>query len=133
MTLNELKTYLSGRIGTSKLLALADTELTKYMNTSQLLLNTYFNFSDISLLDQQVAVVAQEMLFLFNSNIDLNLFYEYNGLQSFNIGGAVQGTVAYNQVGSLFGRIVKGLLQANGITQKVQDADADLFTSFARV
>lgn len=133
MSLNDLKTYLSGRIGTSAILSLADSELTKYMNTSEMLLNTYWNFTEISLLDQQVAIVAQEMLFLFNSNIDLNLFYEYNGLQSFNIGGAVQGTVAYNQVGSLFGKIVKGLLEANGISQKIEDADSDLFTSFARV
>jgi hypothetical protein len=71
------------------------------------------------------------MLFLYNSNIDLNLFYQYEGLTSFNIGkGAVQGSVDYKNKGDLLSALVKNMLASLGIEEKIELADSKVKNSF---
>lgn len=42
MTLADVKTYLSSRIQTSEFLTESDAELTKFMNTANMLLSTFY-------------------------------------------------------------------------------------------
>ena len=79
MTLEKVKAYLDRRINTDDILKLSDEELTKYFETSKLILNTFYVIDDIQIDDSKALVYGEEMLFLFNSNIDINLFYQYNG------------------------------------------------------
>ena len=70
MTLEKVKTYLNRRINTDDILKLSDEELTKYFETSKLILNTFYVIDDIQIDDSKALVYGEEMLFLFNSNID---------------------------------------------------------------
>ena len=130
MVLSDVKAYLQTRINSSELLAQSDTELTKYMGTSQNLLNTYYHIETLS--DENLTkVIGEEMLFLFNSNIDLNLFYQYEGLTSFNIGnGAIQGSVDYNNKGDLFSTYVKALLESLGVEEKIEQPNSKVRNGF---
>lgn len=118
MNLTDIKTYLTKRINTEDFLSLSDEELEKYMYTADKLLNTYYKVETIIDEDVYIGILAEEMLFLSKVNIDLNLFYEYNGLTSFNIGGAVQGSVDYSNKGNLFSIFVKASLENLGIEKK---------------
>ncbi len=132
MTLTEIKEYLVSRINAYELLELTDEDLSKYMTTAINILDTFYGIGDYELLDSElVPVVAEEMIFLFNSNIDLNLFYQYEGLTSFNIGkGAVQGAVDYKNKGDLFSRYVKAMLERLGISPIVEDPNLKVKNSF---
>ena len=121
MTLEKVKTYLNRRINTDDILKLSDEELTKYFETSKLILNTFYVIDDIQIDDSKALVYGEEMLFLFNSNIDINLFYQYNGLSTFDIGGAVKGTVDYSQRGELIPNLLKAILASLDIPEKMED------------
>ena len=121
MTLEKIKAYLDRRINTDDILKLSDEELTKYFETSKLILNTFYVIDDIPIEDSKALVYGEEMLFLFNSNIDINLFYQYNGLSTFDIGGAVKGTVDYSQRGELIPNLLKAILASLDIPEKMED------------
>lgn len=121
MTLEKVKAYLDRRINTDDILKLSDEELTKYFETSKLILNTFYVIDDIQIDDSKALVYGEEMLFLFNSNIDINLFYQYNGLSTFDIGGAVKGTVDYSQRGELIPNLLKAILASLDIPEKMED------------
>lgn len=124
MVLDDVKAYLSTRINSSDLLLNSDEDLTKYMTTAQNLLNTFYHIENLSDEDL-VKVVGEEMLFLFNSNIDLNLFYQYEGLSSFNVGnGAIQGSVDYKNKGDMFSAYVKSILESLGIEEKIEQPNS---------
>lgn len=125
MTLDDIKTYLSTRINAEGLLSQSDEELNKFMFTSQNLLGTFYYIEEIKEDSDLAKVVGEEMLFLFNSNIDLNLFYQYEGLTSFDVGnGAIKGSVDYKNKGDLFSAYVKAILASLGIEEKIQNPDA---------
>lgn len=130
MVLSDVKAYLQTRINSSDLLLLSDQELTKYLSTSQNLLGTFYYIENLS--DENLTkVVGEEMLFLFNSNIDLNLFYQYEGLSSFNIGnGAIQGSVDYKNKGDLFSTYVKSILESLGIEEKIEQPNSKVRNGF---
>lgn len=94
-SLENIKLYLSKRINTEEFLSLDDEELEKYMNTSLYLLNTFYDFSKATEEVVRVPIIAEEMLYLSYSNIDFDLFSNYEGLLKFGVEGAVNGTVAY--------------------------------------
>lgn len=94
-SLENIKLYLSKRINTEEFLSLGDEELEKYMNTSLYLLNTFYDFSKATEDQVRVPIIAEEMLYLSYSNIDFDLFSNYEGLLNFGVEGAVNGTVAY--------------------------------------
>ena len=119
MNLADIKTYLSTRINASDILSLSDAELTKYMSTASNLLSTFYKIEDLTDDSKLALVTGEEMLFLFNSNIDLNLFYQYEGLTSFDVGGAIKGSVDYKNVGDLFSQYVKAFLESEGIEEKI--------------
>jgi len=119
MNLDDIKIYLSTRINSSDLLLLSDFELTKYMSTASNLLSTFYKMEDLTDDSKLALVTGEEMLFLFNSNIDLNLFYQYEGLTSFDVGGAIKGSVDYKNVGDLFSQYVKAFLESEGIEEKI--------------
>lgn len=119
MNLDDIKIYLSTRINSSELLLLSDFELTKYLSTATNLLNTFYKMEDLTDDSKLVLVTGEEMLFLFNSNIDLNLFYQYEGLTSFDVGGAIKGSVDYKNVGDLFSQFVRSFLESEGIEEKI--------------
>jgi len=119
MNLADIKTYLSTRINASDILSLSDAELTKYMSTASNLLNVFYKMEDLTDDSKLALVTGEEMLFLFNSNIDLNLFYQYEGLTSFDVGGAIKGSVDYKNVGDLFSQYVKAFLESEGIEEKI--------------
>lgn len=122
MTLADVKTYLSSRIQTDDFLANSDAFLTKYMNTANMLLGTYYYIEQIKEESDLVKVVGEEMIFLYNADIDLNLFYRYEGLTSFGIGmNAIKGDVDYSNKGDLFSPIVKAILESLGIEEKIED------------
>lgn len=133
MNFNSIKTYLSGRIGTTEILAETDTVLSAYFNTANNLLTTFYDFSSLESEDIQSAIIAEESIFLYNGNIDLEPYYEYNSLISFNIAGAIQGSVDYNQSKPYFSNYVKGLLEYNGISGIISDPSSDIFQTFASV
>lgn len=130
MVLNDIKVYLLTRINTSEILEETDQELNKYMVTAYNLLNTFYvldNVSDEAL----VKIIGEEMIFLFNSNIDLNLFYQYEGLTSFKVGdNAIQGTVDYKNKGALFSDYVKGILASLGIEERIELPETKVKTGF---
>lgn len=130
MNLDDTKNYLVTRINSSELLLLSDLELTKYFTTASNLLNTFYKMED--LLDDSILtrVTGEEMLFLFNSNIDLNLFYQYEGLTSFDIGGAIKGAVDYKNVGDLFSTYVKAILESEGIEEKIESPNKKVKNKF---
>lgn len=124
MVLSDVKAYLQTRINASDLLSESDQNLTKYMATANNLLSTFYHIENLS--DENLStVVGEEMLFLFNSNIDLNLFYQYEGLTSFNIGnGAIQGSVDYKNKGDFFSAYVKSILESLGIEEKIDQPNS---------
>lgn len=131
MNLSDVKEYLIKRINSGELLSLVDCELEKYLFTSYTLLETFYYIEDIKDDDDLAKVVGEEMIFLFNSDIDLNLFYRYEGLTSFKIGdSAIQGTVDYSNKGSLFSPIVRSILDSLGIEEKIQSYDAHVKSGF---
>lgn len=131
MDLDAIKTYLATRINSGDLLALSNVELTKYMTTAYNLLDTFYKIEDIKNSEDLVKVVSEEMIFLFNSNIDLNLFYQYEGLTSFNVGkGAVQGSVDYKNKGDLFSPFVKAILSALRIEERIESPNSKVKTGF---
>lgn len=130
MNLADIKTYLSTRINASDFLSLSDDELTKYMLTASNLLSTFYKMEDLT--DDSILsrVTGEEMLFLFNSNIDLNLFYYYEGLTSFDIGGAIKGAVDYKNVGDLFSTYVKAILESEGIEERIDSPNKKVKNKF---
>lgn len=119
MDLIGCKTYLATRINASDFLTLSDSELTKYMTTAYNLLDTFY-FIDVLSDENLTKVVSEEMLFLFNANIDLNLFYQYEGLTSFGVGNrAIQGSVDYKNKGDLFSPFVKAILDSLGVEERI--------------
>jgi len=130
MTLADIKTYLATRINAEDLLALSDDELTKYMNTSYNLLNTFYKLEEITSADDLTKVVSEEMIFLFNADIDLNLFYQYEGLTSFDVGGAIKGSVDYKNKGDLFSPFVKAILAALGIEERIESPNSKVKNGF---
>ena len=131
MTLNDIKTYLEKRINTSEFLALSDEELEKYMMTSVNLLDTFYYTDQIKDQLKFAMIIGEEMIFLFNSDIDLNLFYRYEGLTSFRIGeGAIQGSVDFKNKGDLFSPYVKSILESLGIEEKIETPGSKVTNSF---
>lgn len=131
MTLADIKTYLDTRINAVQFLELQDEQLSKYMLTSINLLDTFYIMEELKDDVKLAKVVGEEMLFLFNSNIDLNLFYQYEGLTSFQIGnGAVQGSVDYSNKGDLFSPIVKAMLDAFGVEERIESPNARVKSGF---
>lgn len=131
MDLDAIKAYLATRINAEDLLALDNVELTKYMTTSYNLLDTFYKIEDIQHSEDLVKVVSEEMIFLFNANIDLNIFYQYEGLTSFNVGkSAVQGSVDYSNKGDLFSPFVKAILSALGIEERIESPNSKVKTGF---
>lgn len=131
MTLADIKAYLEKRINTADFLALPDEELEKYMVTAVNLLDTYFHTEQIIDQSKFTIIIGEEMVFLFNANIDLNLFYQYEGLTSFNVGkGAVQGSVDFKNKGDLFSPYVKAVLESLGIEEKVTTPGSKVTNSF---
>ena len=131
MTLADIKTYLEKRINASEILALPDEELEKYMMTSVNLLDTFFYTEQIVDPLKFAMIIGEEMIFLFNSNIDLNLFYQYEGLTSFTIGnGAIKGEVDYKNKGDLFSPYVKSILESLGIEEKIETPGSKVKNSF---
>ena len=120
MTLADVKTYLSSRIQTSDFLSESDMELTKYMYTADMLLSTFYFMDELEDEQALIKVTGEEMIFLYNADIDLNLFYRYEGLTSFGIGqNAIKGDVDYSNKGDLFSPIVKAMLESLGIEEKI--------------
>ena len=130
MELSEVKIYLSTRINSKDLLLLSDSELQKYFDTAYMLLNTFYEVSEYTQEVRLIPVIGEEMLFLYFANIDLNLFYQYEGLKQFSVEGAIAGQVAYDQVGDLFSRVVRGMLQALGIDSRIEDPDAKIKNTY---
>lgn len=131
MELNDIKIYLATRINTSEILSESDEVLVQYLTTAERILNTFYYIEQISDEKDLIAVVAEEMLFLYNSNIDLNLFYQYEGLTSFNIGkGSVQGSVDYKNKGDLLSAMVKAMLASLGIEEKIEIPDSKVKNGF---
>lgn len=131
MELNDIKIYLATRINTSEILSESDEVLIQYLATAERILNTFYYMEQITEERDLIAVVAEEMLFLYNSNIDLNLFYQYEGLTSFNIGkGAVQGSVDYKNKGDLLSAMVKAMLASLGIEEKIELPDSKVRNGF---
>ncbi len=131
MTLADIKTYLEKRINTSEFLALSDEELEKYMMTAVNLLDTFYYTDQIKDQLKFAMIIGEEMIFLFNSDIDLNLFYRYEGLTSFRIGeGAIQGAVDYKNKGDLFSPYVKSILESLGIEEKIETPGSKVTNSF---
>lgn len=121
MTLADVKTYLSSRIQTDDFLSESDAELTKYMYTADMLLSTFYFMDELEDEQALIKVVGEEMIFLYNADIDLNLFYRYEGLTSFGIGmNAIKGDVDYSNKGDLFSPIVKAMLESLGIEEKIE-------------
>lgn len=131
MELDKIKLYLATRINSSEFLAEKDEVLLQYLATAQRILNIFYYMEQIINQNDLIAVIAEQMLFLYNSNIDLNLFYQYEGLTSFNIGkGAVQGSVDYKNKGDLLSALVKNMLASLGIEEKIELADSKVKNSF---
>lgn len=131
MELDKIKLYLATRINSSEFLAEEDEILLQYLATAQRILNIFYYMEQIINQNDLIAVIAEQMLFLYNSNIDLNLFYQYEGLTSFNIGkGAVQGSVDYKNKGDLLSALVKNMLASLGIEEKIELADSKVKNSF---
>lgn len=131
MELNNIKIYLATRINTSEILSESDEVLIQYLATAERILNTFYYMEQITEERDLIAVVAEEMLFLYNSNIDLNLFYQYEGLTSFNIGkGAVQGSIDYKNKGDLLSAMVKAMLASLGIEEKIELPDSKVKNGF---
>lgn len=133
MTLEKVKQYLKRRINTEELLQLDDSQLEKYFNTASLILNTFYVLDSITVLDSLALIHGEEMLFLFNSNIDLNLFYQYNGLTSFAIEGAVNGTVDYSLKGEFIPAMLKAILASLEVEEKIEDPNSKVKTGFTCV
>ena len=131
MNLNDIKTYLSKRINVSDFLELSDEQLQKYMITAANILDVFYYMDQLKDDQKLAAVIAQEMVFLFHANIDLNLFYQYQGLTTFNIGkSAIQGSVDFKNKGDLFSTYVKAMLQSLGIEEKIQLPDSKVKNGF---
>lgn len=131
MTLADIKTYLDTRINAVQFLELQDEQLSKYMLTSINLLDTFYIMEELKDDEKLAKVVGEEMLFLFNSNIDLNLFYQYEGLTSFGIGnGSIQSAVDYSNKGDLFSPIVKAMLDAFGVEERIESPNARVKSGF---
>lgn len=124
MTIEKVKQYLNRRINTEELLKLDNDKLEKYFNTASLILNTFYVLDSVSVLDSLALIYGEEMLFLFNSNIDLNLFYQYNGLSTFDIGGAVKGTVDYSLKGEYIPAMLKAILASLEVEERIEDPNS---------
>lgn len=120
MSLADIKSYLKARINTDDLLSSSDEDLNRYLNTSEIILNVFFYFDQVKDDLNKVQLLSEEMIFLFNSNIDLNTFYQYEGLSSFAIGeNAIKGTVDYSIVAPLVSPLVRSMMEALGIDERV--------------
>lgn len=130
MTIEKIKEYLNRRINTDELLKLNNAQLEKYFNTANLILNTFYVMEDVPIEESEALIYGEEMLFLFNANIDLNLFYQYQGLSTFDVGGAIKGTVDYSQKGELIAPMLKAILASLEVEERIEDPNSKVKCGF---
>lgn len=127
--IDKIQQYLNKRARGEALAA--DIQLEKYIQLSKNILKVYYYIDSVAEQDY-IWILAQESLFIYNNNIDLDTFYTYEGLSTFNIAGSIQGTVS-DETGSLLSPFVKAICKSLDIQKKQQDASADYFQTFGNV
>ena len=131
MNLSDIKTYLNNRPFTKSPLP-DDTELTKYMNFSILIIKTFYGLDDefFEENDYAVTIVGEELAYLLDTDPTFDIAKYYNYLKSFTVAnGAIKGEVWDKTIGFL-GQFVKNIMKALGIDMIQQDSDAKAYYTY---
>lgn len=117
MNKEKIRNYLESRYNAEAILSLDNEVFEKILFTAYRLLSTYYSIENVEE-DIITPIIAEESLFISKYDVDFNAFYEYSGLQTFDISSAVKGTVMESK-NDLFSPIVKAMLEKEGIVSKI--------------
>lgn len=114
MNKEKIRNYLENRYGSDEVLNLSEDEFQRLIFTAFSFLSVYF---PINSFDEDVVspIIAEEAIYIKKIDIDFNAYFEYSGLTTFDIAGAIKGTVG-NQYNEYFSPIVKAMLEKEGLT-----------------
>lgn len=117
MNKEKIRNYIEKRYNTEEILNLDEESRDSIFFTAFVLLSVFYS---IEVVDVDIAsqIIAEEAIFLSKFNIDFNAYYQYEGLSSFDIAGAIKGSVEFRN-NELFSPIVKAMLEREGLVQLV--------------
>lgn len=129
MTIEDIKTKINELPLTQTLPS--DSELNQYMNLAELILNLYYNITDeFKESEDYINIVSLEISHLLANTPWEDVLAQYNYLSSFNVAGAISGTVA-KKYAPYLSLLVKAYLNGLDIQPIASDNSGKSYYSYS--